>query len=77
MYAYSWTFPLPPMRASMLLAPTPFQHMYFMDDPMGQLFETMCETAAWDNIWTLCIKGENLKYGHVILEPKMAQLCQR
>ena len=84
MYAYSWTFPLPQayQYAFSWATPPPFKRMYFMDDPMVQLFETklsetLCETAVWDNIWTLYIKGENLKLGHIILEQKMDQLCQR
>ena len=46
---------------------------------MGQLFETMlCETTVCETMFELlCINGQNLKFDHVILEPKMAQFCQR
>ena len=52
-YAFSW--PILP----------PFKHMYFMDDPMGQLFETMlCETLCET---TVC----ETMFGHYTLNGKI------
>ena len=67
MYAYSWTFPLPHAchYAFSWATPPPFKHMYFMDDPMRQLFETklsetLCETTVCETI-----------FGHYALKEKI------
>ena len=67
MYAYSWTFPLPHAchYAFSWATPPPFKRMYFMDDPMVQLFETklsetLCETTVYETM-----------FGHYALKEKI------
>ena len=62
-YAFSWTI-LPPFKYVLYGWP----HGATVWDNV--VWDIVWDNCVWDNVWRLYIKRENLKFGHVILEPK-------